>query len=552
MVLSTRCSSLPRVVSRTVCETTVVAPLQRRPVITLVEQPVGSVTSGLGSATASSSSSSSLRRETTVGPAFASRIRYSTSASPAIAQATSYSSSTSSTSSSPSTITHSATKLASNYRDLSAVVLTKEDEAVALELVQKYAAMELRPVTLAQIAQNGIDTEFLQREWLIRLSHRIQDFRALSYAVTSSAKFFETYQLYLKTLLCLEGMSPAFLEKSSGVTGTLMQQHSVVPEALQVEYSNFRDSHDLTDFFDKIFITRIGNRVLGESFQRGRTLVTEQCSVADVVREVTPLVRDLCRQAYGSKTLGEVPDIELTGDLDVRFSFIHEHLGFILQELLKNSLRAVVENSIMRRKRTAGLQGDSAVSAIAERAKNAAKEQAGQGGKSSKPTPKDTTSSSTSSLPGAFPPVIVEIQKGDFDVIIKVSDQGGGIPRTNIEDVWRYGFTTVDLVASNGTRGGNGNGVSTPGCASEPGPTTHHHSSGAFRARTHHVRKVAGYGFGLPLARLYARYFGGDIHLQSMFGFGTDAYISLNHLGNVREAEGTADFMTLESTMAGV
>ena len=43
------------------------------------------------------------------------------------------------------------------------------------------------------------------------------------------------------------------------------------------------------------------------------------------------------------------------------------------------------------------------------------------------------------------------------------------------------------------------------------------------------------YGFGLPLARLYARYFGGNIHIQSMYGVGTDVYVNLNHLGNVKE-----------------
>ncbi|CAM9885432.1 unnamed protein product, partial [Phaeothamnion confervicola] len=33
---------------------------------------------------------------------------------------------------------------------------------------------------------------------------------------------------------------------------------------------------------------------------------------------------------------------------------------------------------------------------------------------------------------------------------------------------------------------------------------------------------LAGYGVGLPLSRVYARYFGGDLVLLSMEGFGTD------------------------------
>ena len=39
---------------------------------------------------------------------------------------------------------------------------------------------------------------------------------------------------------------------------------------------------------------------------------------------------------------------------------------------------------------------------------------------------------------------------------------------------------------------------------------------------------IAGFGHGLPLSRLNTRYFGGDLNVMSLDGYGTDVYITLN------------------------
>jgi pyruvate dehydrogenase kinase 2/3/4 len=41
---------------------------------------------------------------------------------------------------------------------------------------------------------------------------------------------------------------------------------------------------------------------------------------------------------------------------------------------------------------------------------------------------------------------------------------------------------------------------------------------------------MAGLGYGLPLSRNYARFFGGDLVIESMEGYGTDTYLYLPRL----------------------
>lgn len=80
-----------------------------------------------------------------------------------------------------------------------------------------------------------------------------------------------------------------------------------------------------------------------------------------------------------------------------------------------------------------------------------------------------------------------------FICFIKISDRGGGIPRSQTDHLFKYMYSTA------------------------PQPS----KSDA------HTVPLAGYGYGLPLSRLYARYLHGDIVLLSCEGYGTDAIIYL-------------------------
>ena len=107
----------------------------------------------------------------------------------------------------------------------------------------------------------------------------------------------------------------------------------------------------------------------------------------------------------------------------------------------------------------------------------------------------------------SYPPIKLIVAEGKEDITIKISDEGGGIPRSAIPLVWTYMYTTVK---------------STPSLDPD-------FNKSDFKA------PMAGFGYGLPISRLYARYFGGDLRLLSLDGYGTDVYLHLNRLSSSSE-----------------
>uniref|UniRef100_A0A667X4K4 Protein-serine/threonine kinase n=1 Tax=Myripristis murdjan TaxID=586833 RepID=A0A667X4K4_9TELE len=80
---------------------------------------------------------------------------------------------------------------------------------------------------------------------------------------------------------------------------------------------------------------------------------------------------------------------------------------------------------------------------------------------------------------------------------LQISDRGGGVPLRKIDRLFNYMYSTA------------------PTPSLEPGAVP-----------------LAGFGYGLPISRLYARYFQGDLKLYSMEGVGTDAVIYLKALSS--------------------
>ena len=117
------------------------------------------------------------------------------------------------------------------------------------------------------------------------------------------------------------------------------------------------------------------------------------------------------------------------------FTYVPHHLHYIVGELLKNSCRATVKRHV------------------------------------------------ESGAAGPLPPIRIVIVKGAEDVTIKVADRGGGIPRSLMNQIWKFAHSTEKSSDENDTEFGVDEVTGTKGLR----------------------------GFGLPLARIYARYLGGEL-----------------------------------------
>jgi pyruvate dehydrogenase kinase 2/3/4 len=349
------------------------------------------------------------------------------------------------------------------------------------EQVHYFAQFRQRAVTLEQLFNYGSNASienllkgarFLHKELPVRLAHRIRELETLPFGLSSMPSVQVVKQMYLESFRDLvEFPSLETAEQEDRFTDTLeniKQRHNNVVSILAKGIQELRETlgtselnPEIREFLDRFYMSRIGIRMLiGQhiaTHQGSRPgyagLICEKCSPASVVQEAIANAQNVCLLHYTC-----APEVGVFGNTNLTFTYLPSHLHHMLFELLKNSMRAVVEFS----------------------------------------------------RPGApsLSVIRVVIAEGNEDVTIKISDEGGGIPRSGISRIWTYLYTTAKPPQLSGDAS--------------------YHSD--FQA------PMAGLGYGLPISRLYARYFEGDLQIISMEGYGTDAYLHLKRLGTTQEA----------------
>jgi len=333
---------------------------------------------------------------------------------------------------------------------------------------------------------------FLRHELPIRLAHRIHDLERVPF-MKEMPSVKQVKDLYIKSFLELTSVekqisTPTQEEELAQLLEGIYERHAgVLVEMARgafelraairkqtinlgnehggtgaVEFDSMKETHE---FLDRFYLSRIGIRaLLGQYLSLRQTpvpdyigIIWSETSPYEIVKRAIDDASFMCNRKYGDS-----PEVIINGRLDLTFPYVPTHLHYIILELLKNSMRATVD---------------------------------------------------WHGIDAEYPPIKVVIADGkeNEDVVIKVTDEGGGIPRSNMKKIWSYLFTTADPAIQEGMVAFNEND-------------------------DHSIESpLAGLGYGLPISRSYARYFGGDLSVMSMEGYGTDAFVYLTRLGNTNE-----------------
>ncbi|KAI3402184.1 hypothetical protein diail_113 [Diaporthe ilicicola] len=411
--------------------------------------------------------------------------------------------------------------------------------------VPRLAKQPLHQLSLADLVKHGrpplsaeallSSARFTLSLLPIRLAHRIQALRNLPYIVVSNShitKIYNNYQHSLSTLLPWLEDSPNSKHTLSTlddeirfteVLAELVHTHTdTIPILAQgfLECRRYISPGEVTRFLDEHLRARIGTRLIAEQhialhfsskphFDPGASptpctdhpsfigVIDTALRPAGVIDSCGEFVADICELKYGVR-----PRWEIDGDPDTTFAFVPNHLEYIVTELLKNAFRATVESGMTR---------EPVVITIAPEPPN---------GNPPPPPPAKREGGSFAS------DAIRPLDDNAPGVTIRIRDRGGGIGPEVLPNIWSYSFTTMSEEEDvPGRAGGGGNTSISSGGSIDALNVISSSSNGG--------SSIAGLGYGLPLGRAYAEYFGGGVAVQSLYGWGTDVYLRLKGVGRI-------------------
>jgi len=348
-----------------------------------------------------------------------------------------------------------------------------------LKILDNYAQFNPVPLSIEQFvdfgtgAHEGESYHFLKKELPVRFANIMKEMnllpatllqmpsvQTLQGAYADSFRDLIEFEGHVEGDMTMSQYLSALVEIEKRCEETVRIMARGVLELKEAHHVDKQTETSIQYFLDRFYMSRISLKMLlnqhillfDGTHPEGTKMVGmihTKCNVGNVINEAFEEAAILCEKTY---TIAPALDLKIYNSVDkakrgpknsapIFISYPPRQLKFILVELFKNSMRATVE--------TKGVI--------------------------------------------AIPPIQVLVAKGETDVSIKISDQGGGIPHVVTQRMFHYLYSTA------------------------PRPTM----------RPTDMAALAGYGYGLPMSKLYARYFHGDLMVNSLDGYGTDAIVYL-------------------------
>ena len=331
------------------------------------------------------------------------------------------------------------------------------------------------------------------------------------------SKIYNNYLHSLSTLLPYKSKTISTLEDEiqfTKVLADLVETHAhTIPTLARgfLECRRYINPLEVTRFLDEHLRARIGTRLIAEqhialhlssqphqdpeyaSYHTNESstyigVIDTALQPASIINSCGNFVSEICELKYGVR-----PTWVIDGEPGTTFAFVPVHLEYIITELLKNAFRATVES---------GRSHEPVVITIAAEPE------------STRPKP---ANQEVPTQPGRDDnPPILPFEDSAPGVTIRIRDRGGGISPEVLPNIWSYSFTTFsdeDELPGQAPGGGSMDALNVISGAGGEGSS------------------IAGLGYGLPLGRAYAEYFGGGIAVQSLYGWGCDVYLRLKGLG---------------------
>lgn len=396
----------------------------------------------------------------------------------------------------------------------------------------EYLKKSPHPVSLRQLAGYGktltkqkilASANFVRLELPIRLAMRVRDLQTLPFGVVNNFHLAQIYESYyhlfnafrkIPTITTLEE-NDKFCDTLSGLLDDhVFNLSHLMMGALEVSILSNLPQHELDLFMSSMIRSRISRRVIVEEHlsmtenhkaspysQKPPNYIGEifqECNAAEHFRIVAKQVEESMMGVFPHRD--RMPDLEIEGDVNTSFPFMKPHLHYLFGEILRNSFDATIRTH-------------------------------------------------KSKLINKLPPIKITIINSPKQVIFRISDQGGGMSHDKLANIWSFGknpalageslanfhripglqlYSNLKVTAAGSSIISSKDAFTNTSIGEQEALTKIKQSTLQSLIKRPYEYKL---GLGLPMCKVYADYWNGDLLMNSLEGYGSDTCLTLSKLG---------------------